>query len=366
MTTNDFEGYVPVPGGRLWAQAAGEGTGVVLVHAGIADARMWDPQWDALAARHRVVRYDTRGYGRTEGADVEFSNRADLVAVMDATGVDRATIVGCSRGGSIAVDTALEFPGRVAGLASVCGGLGGIDAEETPEETAAGERMEALWAAKDWEALADLEVSVWVDGVGQPAGRAPAQVREMVRRMILDTYVQEKPDGRSIALDPPAAGRLGEIRVPVQVIVGELDTLGTRQAAGLIAEAWPGRGGSTCRAWRTCPASSARSGSRRCCSGSWPRSPAASIRAVHVTSCAGRTKSGSGRGSRARDARCRAHPSLSPTGSGRTRARHARTGRPRPRSVRAVHRLTGLGPGRAQPRWVCDCPTSPAHHGVSG
>ena len=87
---SDFEGYVAVPGGRIWAQAAGEGTGVVLVHAGIADARMWDPQWEALAARHRVVRYDTRGFGRSETADVPFSNRADLVAVMDAAGLDRA------------------------------------------------------------------------------------------------------------------------------------------------------------------------------------------------------------------------------------------------------------------------------------
>ena len=233
---SDFEGFVPVPGGRLWAQAAGEGTGVVLVHAGIADARMWDPQWEALAARHRVVRYDTRGYGRTEGADVEFSNRADLVAVMDAAGLERATLVGCSRGGSIAIDSALEFSGRVDALVWVCGGLGGIQAEETPAETAAGERMEELWAAKDWEALADLSVAVWVDGVGQPAGRAPEPLRDLVRRMCLETFVQEKPEGRPVELDPPAAGRLHEIRVPMRVIVGELDTLGVRQAAGLLAD----------------------------------------------------------------------------------------------------------------------------------
>jgi len=237
---SDFQGLVPAVGGRLWAQAAGEGTGVILVHAGIADARMWDPQWEALAARHRVARYDTRGYGRTQGTDVEFSNRADLITVMDAAGVERATLVGCSRGGSIAIDTALEFPGRVEALVWVCGGLGGVEIGETPEETAAGERMEELWAAKDWGALADLEVAVWVDGVGQPAGRAPAPVRELVRRMCLETYLQEKPEGRPIALDPPAAGRLGEIRVPMLVIIGELDTLGTRMTAGLLADHVPG------------------------------------------------------------------------------------------------------------------------------
>lgn len=71
-----FEGFVEVPGRRLWAEWTGDGTGVVLVHAGIADARMWDSHWAALAARHRVVRYDTRGFGRSETGDVPFSNRA--------------------------------------------------------------------------------------------------------------------------------------------------------------------------------------------------------------------------------------------------------------------------------------------------
>jgi len=68
----------------------------------------------------------------------------------------------------------------------------------------------------------------------------PAPVRELVRRMCLETYLQEKPEGRPIALDPPAAGRLGEIRVPMLVIIGELDTLGTRMTAGLLADHVPG------------------------------------------------------------------------------------------------------------------------------
>lgn len=231
----DFEDWVDVPGGRLWAQAAGEGSGVVLVHAGIADARMWDPQWDALAARHRVVRYDCRGYGRSESEAVTFSNRADVVAVMDAAGLDRATLVGCSRGGAIVVDTALEFPGRVAGLVSVCGGLGGLEMEDTPEELAMYERDEALTEARDWAAVADLDVQLWVDGVGQAPGRAPEAVRDLVRRMSYETYVQEKPEGEPISLQPPAAGRLDEILVPTLVIIGELDTLSTRLTAEYLS-----------------------------------------------------------------------------------------------------------------------------------
>ena len=56
---SDFEGLIDVPGGRLWAQWAGEGSAVVLVHAGIADARMWDPQWDTLVSQHRAARPNT-------------------------------------------------------------------------------------------------------------------------------------------------------------------------------------------------------------------------------------------------------------------------------------------------------------------
>ncbi len=233
-------GWAEVAGGRLPFEVAGDGPGVVLAHAGIADMRQWDPQWDALIAGHRVARYDLRGFGGADVIDTRFSNRADLVAVMDAAGLDRAVLVGCSRAGSIATDTTLEYPDRVTGLVWVCGGISGFDGEDTPEERALFEREEPLAAAKDWAAIADLDVAIWVDGVGQPAGRAPAAASDAVRTMAYATYVQEKPYGDTVLLDPPAIGRLGEIRVPVLVIVGKLDVSATAQAADLLMAAVPG------------------------------------------------------------------------------------------------------------------------------
>jgi 3-oxoadipate enol-lactonase len=239
MNDPETEGYVRVQGGRLWAEWAGEGSGVVLAHAGIADSRQWDPQWDALIARHRVVRYDLRGFGQAEVEHVRFSNRDDLVAVMDAAGLERAVLVGCSRAGSIVVDTALEYPDRVSGIVHVCGGISGTDWDPTPEEEAAFARGEALEEAKDWAALSELDVELWVDGVGQPAGRAPAAARDLVRTMTYETYVQAKPYGDTIVLDPPAAGRLGELAVPVLVIQGLLDESGTIRSGRLLAEGAP-------------------------------------------------------------------------------------------------------------------------------
>jgi 3-oxoadipate enol-lactonase len=239
-----FAGRIPVPGGELWAEWAGEqrgeGPGVLLIHAGIADARMWDPQWSTLAGGHRVARYDTRGFGRTDTEAVPFSNRGDAIAVLDAAGIDRAVVVGCSRGGSIALDTALEFPDRVSGVVWVCGGISGFDMEDPPELIELGEQEERLADAKDWAGLADFDVRLWVDGFGQPEGRAPAEVRELVRRMCLETYVQEKTEGEPIVLDPPAIERLELLRVPLLAIAGKLDLPGTAVQAGLLGDRVPG------------------------------------------------------------------------------------------------------------------------------
>jgi 3-oxoadipate enol-lactonase len=167
---------------------------------------------------------------------VPFSNRADVIAVMDAARMDRAVLVGCSRGGSIALDTALEYPDRVSGLVWVCGGVSGAEVDDLPEATALFDRQEPLFEAKDWEALADLDVQIWIDGVGQPAGRAAESVRTLVRQMCLETYTKELEEGQPIVLDPPALGRLGELRVPVLAIVGLLDLPATSTTASMLVE----------------------------------------------------------------------------------------------------------------------------------
>jgi pimeloyl-ACP methyl ester carboxylesterase len=223
MFRPDQSGTLSVPGAGLYWESTGSGPALLLVHAGIADHSMWDDDVPALAAAHRVVTYDCRGYGRSASTDVAFSNRADIAALMDHLGLERAALLGCSRGGQIAIDFTLEQPERVSALIMVASGPGGLEHEPTPEELVLFETEEPMWLAKDWAGMADLDVRVWVDGVGGSADRVPAAIRERVRAMCLAKYETASPDGQPIVLDPPAGGRLEEIARPTLVIHGDLD-----------------------------------------------------------------------------------------------------------------------------------------------
>jgi 3-oxoadipate enol-lactonase len=242
--------FIEVPGGRLFAASDGSGPPIALLHAAIADHRAWDAMVPGLVdAGFRVVRYDYRSFGRSTTDDIEFSNRADLLAVLDAFDIGRAALVGNSRGGQISFDTAIEYPERVVAAVGVGAGLGGFEGELTSDELALfeeGERLEAA-AERDVDALVDLEVRAWVDGPGQRPDRVNSAIREAVRAMDRQLYTPGRITGRSVSLDPPANDRLAELRCPVLAVAGALDISDVAQAALRLeaaapnarAEIWP-------------------------------------------------------------------------------------------------------------------------------
>lgn len=230
-------GSVPVEGGNLYYEVEGDGPALVLIHAGIADLSMWDAQVPAFRNRFRVIRYDSRGYGRSFSQNVTFSNRDDLRLLLDHLAVERAAVCGVSRGGQIAIDFTLEFPARVSALIPVAAGLGGFDYQPTAEENAAFEKMEALWEARDLAALAELEEKTWVVGFYRPAESVDPELRRRVRAMIDANYAGHSHEELvATRLEPPAAQRLSEIRVPTLVIAGDKDTSDTLQPARALGE----------------------------------------------------------------------------------------------------------------------------------
>lgn len=228
--------WIDVPGGRLHTVVDGSGPPVVLVHAGIVDLRSWDPLVPYLVeAGYRVIRYDTRGFGASTTADIDYSNRADLRAILDHYLIERAVLVGNSRCAMISLDVIIESPERVAAFVWVGGGIGGYDAEPTAEELALFTRMEAAEEALDGETVAELDVQVWVDGVGESADRVPAEIREVVRAMDRPLYEHDRVMGRPIPAATVANDHLGTIDIPVLAVVGALDTSTTRSAAKRLA-----------------------------------------------------------------------------------------------------------------------------------
>lgn len=235
-------GFVEADGGRIYFEVEGEGHPLLLIHGGLGSLRMWDGQVPAFAEHYRVIRYDTRGFGRTETDDVEFTNLGDAAAVLDHVGASSAYVVGQSRGGVIALDLTLDRPDRVDALVSVAGDISGYE-PQLPEgvEPPPWDKMEPLWEAKDWDALAELETQVWVDGWGQSQDRVDAEIRRRVKDWILVNYRAGIAEGKPQSLEPPAAERLAEVSVPTLVLIGAADEPGTviseRHLAGSVPRA---------------------------------------------------------------------------------------------------------------------------------
>ena len=217
---------VNVPGGSLPLVDEGSGPPIVLLHAGVADLRAWDDVVPHLnRAGYRVIRYDIRGLGRSTTEDVEFSHQADLRAVLDASGVGRAVLVGNTKGGGIAFDTAIESPERVVAVVGVAAGIGGFDGGTTPEEAPIIEEYERIDSAEPFDpvALTDYEVRVWLAGPLQPLDRVSPELRSRLFEMDLPDNEPGRVGGRQIRLDPPANDRLADLRCPVLAIAGTLD-----------------------------------------------------------------------------------------------------------------------------------------------
>jgi 3-oxoadipate enol-lactonase len=224
---------LPVDGGDIHAEhAPSDGPAVLLLHAGVADRRVWDDVIGPLAAAgHHVIRYDMRGYGRSAPATAPHSLVADALLVLDAAGVDRAHFVGLSQGAATSVDTALAHPGRVRSLTLVAPGLTGY---EWPRLPGFAERMAAA-EANDTHGLALAIAHLW----------APLSFETGIKecdaaaRIILDQAEQFMRDEQETE-EPSAIGRLGEIGVPTLVVLGDRDVDAITDIGNLLATGIPG------------------------------------------------------------------------------------------------------------------------------
>ncbi|WP_326836279.1 alpha/beta fold hydrolase [Amycolatopsis rhabdoformis] len=248
-------GMIEAAGARFGYDEAGNGPAVVLLHAGIADRRMWDRQFAALARHHRVIRYDRRGHGESVPVEGTVSHHHDLLAVMSALGVDRAALVGSSMGGAYALDAALAAPDRVESLALIGSGLSG---HEWPEPMASDSR-EAMLAAVPVEdlkryldhtadhvdeahvrAVAEANVRYLVVGPHRTPDAVDPRFYVQALEMCADVYRREWTEPKWTEDVPDTRHRLGEITAPTLVLIGLEDGSGLLELADRFTTEIPG------------------------------------------------------------------------------------------------------------------------------
>jgi pimeloyl-ACP methyl ester carboxylesterase len=215
-------GFADINGARIYYEVAGDGRPLLLLHAGVADSRMWDDQWQPFTRRYRAIRYDIPGFGRSRYPDGPYAAHEDPAGLLRSLGVERAHVVGVSWGGRIALDFTLAHPEMVTALVLVCPSVSGEDPSEAVRLF--GTEEEALLERGDLAAAAELNVRMWVDGPRRTPEQVEHSVRERVREMQHHAFTVPVPEGvEGIELEPPAIERLGEVRVPTLVAVGDHD-----------------------------------------------------------------------------------------------------------------------------------------------
>jgi pimeloyl-ACP methyl ester carboxylesterase len=230
-------GFVNINNAKLYYEVAGAGTPLVMVHAGVADSRQWNNEFAYFSQRNKVIRYDMRGYGKSEPVDGEFSHMNDLVSLLDTLGVyEPIVVMGCSMGGGLAMDFALNHPSRVKALIMVDAGPSGLELDvPAPSKFADAEKA---FESGDLDLLAEIETQIWFDGMG----RTPEQVNPTMRKLLyemdrLALSHETKGLGKRLPNDKtPAFDRLESLNIPVLIVVGSHDTPYILAAAEFMKE----------------------------------------------------------------------------------------------------------------------------------
>jgi pimeloyl-ACP methyl ester carboxylesterase len=207
-------GFAPVNGIRIWYAEFGQGTPVILLHGGLANANYWGNQVPAIARHYKVIVMDSRGHGRSTRNSTPFGYdlmASDVLGILDYLHIGRAAIVGWSDGAILGLDIAIHHPERVTKLFAFAANsdpTGVKDVNRSPVFTAFMAR-----AGKEYETLSPT----------------PKGYKNFVAQIT-----------RMWAVEPHfTAAQLGAIRVPTWIVDGDHDEAIKRENTLYMADHIP-------------------------------------------------------------------------------------------------------------------------------
>jgi pimeloyl-ACP methyl ester carboxylesterase len=214
----DIFGTAQVNGTKLSYELRGQGEAVVFVHGGLADSRLWDDQIKKFAEHYLVLRYDLRGFGKSEFPTTPYSHIEDLYALLKFLKISKVTIVGLSLGGIVAVDFTLEHPEMVKGLVLVSSGLRGHPQAKNSQSVEVAKIAEEQGMEK--------AIQKWLEHPFFASGKSKKRFEQRMKTMLTDNYRYWGPTPLTIIVNypsPPSIERLSAIKVPTLIIVGGKD-----------------------------------------------------------------------------------------------------------------------------------------------
>ncbi len=229
-------GFVVVENTKLYCEIKGFGKPLVLIHGGLMDRRMWEEQFEFFSQYFSVIRYDIRGYEKSGQAVGEFSHVHDLYFLLKCLDISKCYILGLSLGGQIAIDFTLEHPEMVEALIPVSSAITGFPYQDTEnlgpefnciiEEAATGNFVHAA------DLVSSLPFFVPVEGCNDVI----LEMKKMIKENLPAWTVSQ---GNVKWSDPPAAGRLSEIKAPCLVVTGDRDVSDIFRAADALSSNIP-------------------------------------------------------------------------------------------------------------------------------
>jgi 3-oxoadipate enol-lactonase len=220
---------------QLYYELAGPAHAPVVMLSNSLGTRleMWDAQMSALAERYRVLRYDSRGHGRSDAPDGPYTIEMladDALGLLDALGIERAHFCGLSKGGMVGQVLGARHGERLISLA-LCSTACHMPARELWNE-----RIRVA-TEQGMAALADGVVERWFT---EAFRREPSFAVDRVRQMIIDTPAHGYAACCAAIRDMDLREMIRSIRVPTLVIVGEDDPATPPEKAREIQSLIPG------------------------------------------------------------------------------------------------------------------------------
>ncbi|MCK6462958.1 MAG: alpha/beta hydrolase [Candidatus Pacebacteria bacterium] len=209
--------YIEVNNGKIFYEAVGEGPAIIMIHDGVLHRETWDAQFSSFSHNFRVIRWDRRGYGKSERPQSSFSHLEDLATLIDTLKIETAILMGCSSGGLLAIDYTLEHPEKVAALVLVGPIVSGLEFSE--HFRSRGGQVQPKTGAPVTE---EIEYWAWKDPwITAPENRnAKEKIEQLLKanpQNMIGSGRYAKGPGR------PALGLLSQIKIPTVILAGESD-----------------------------------------------------------------------------------------------------------------------------------------------